>query len=83
MGGFAVGLGRFAAGLPYLDAIRAQQAEVRQSHISFQPTKTTRRDRTLSTAPNTLGLRTDQPPMVLPVLATTTAHTRPKTLKGL
>lgn len=30
-GGFAVGLGRFAAGLPYLDYIRAQQAEVRRS----------------------------------------------------
>ena len=29
MGGFTVGLGRFAARLPYLDAIREQQAEVR------------------------------------------------------
>eukprot|EP00752_Nemacystus_decipiens_P009596 g8574.t1 len=28
MGGFAVGLGRFAAGLPYLDAVRAQQGEL-------------------------------------------------------
>ena len=28
-GGFTVGLGRFAAGLPRLDTVRAQQAEVR------------------------------------------------------
>ncbi|CAM9980812.1 unnamed protein product [Pylaiella littoralis] len=31
-GGFAVGLGRFAAGLPYLDAIRKQQAEESARH---------------------------------------------------
>lgn len=30
-GGFAVGLGRFAVGLPYLEAMRAQQAQVRRS----------------------------------------------------
>lgn len=30
-GGFAVGLGRFSAGLPILDAMRDQQAEVRSA----------------------------------------------------